>query len=230
MLDPYESEGLDRLASSGCQAFALELIPRTTRAQSMDVLSSQANIAGYAAVLKAATLYPRFFPMMMTAAGTVKAARVVVLGAGGWWVVKTRAEAAEALRQFTAAYNEADVSDKNPGVRSQNRLSRGEISDLDSQYRQGLRTFSTNYYLSPGRLNEVEVNGVNVIVDYCHNAPGMKMLGDFVDRVGDSLESSHDLARPSRIALSRLWFAVSSTKASGTSNTSSTSSSLTVAR
>ena len=62
--------------------------------------------------------------------------------------------------------------------------------------RQGLRTFSTNYYLSPGRLNEVEVNGVNVIVDYCHNAPGMKMLGDFVDRVGESLESSHDLARP----------------------------------
>ena len=48
--------------------------------------------------------------------------------------------------------------------------------------RQGLRTFSTNYYLSPGRLNEVEVNGVNVIVDYCHNAPGMQMLGDFVDR------------------------------------------------
>jgi cyanophycin synthetase len=67
--------------------------------------------------------------------------------------------------------------------------------------RQGLRTFSTNYYLSPGRLNEVEVNGVNVIVDYCHNAPGMKMLGDFVDRVGDSLASSHDLARPSRIGI-----------------------------
>jgi cyanophycin synthetase len=67
--------------------------------------------------------------------------------------------------------------------------------------RQGLRTFSTNYYLSPGRLNEVEVNGVNVIVDYCHNAPGMRMLGDFVDRVGDSLKASHELARPSRIGV-----------------------------
>ncbi len=67
--------------------------------------------------------------------------------------------------------------------------------------RQGLRTFSTNYYLSPGRLNEVDVNGVNVIVDYCHNAPGMRMLGDFVDRVGDSLESLHELARPSRIGV-----------------------------
>jgi cyanophycin synthetase len=65
--------------------------------------------------------------------------------------------------------------------------------------RQGLRTFSTNYYLAPGRLNEVDVNGVNVIVDYCHNAPGMKMLGDFVDRLGESL--SHDLARPSRIGV-----------------------------
>jgi cyanophycin synthetase len=67
--------------------------------------------------------------------------------------------------------------------------------------RQGLRSFSTNYYLSPGRLNEVDVNGVNVIVDYCHNAPGMRMLGDFVDRVGDSLQSGHDLARPSRIGI-----------------------------
>ena len=55
------------------------------------------------------------------------------------------------------------------------------------------RSFSTNYYLSPGRLNEVEVNGVNVIVDYCHNAPGMKTLGDFVDGVGDLMSSAHQL-------------------------------------
>ncbi|HSE07378.1 MAG TPA: cyanophycin synthetase [Nocardioidaceae bacterium] len=67
--------------------------------------------------------------------------------------------------------------------------------------RQGLRTFSTSYYLSPGRLNEVEVNGVNVIVDYCHNAPGMRMLGDFVDRVGEGLASSSDLGKPSRIGV-----------------------------
>jgi len=67
--------------------------------------------------------------------------------------------------------------------------------------RQGLRTFSTSYYLSPGRLNQVEVEGVNVIVDYCHNAPGMKMLGDFVDRLGESLSSTSDLARPSRIGV-----------------------------
>jgi len=63
-------------------SFALEAAPRTTRAQSLDVLSSQANIAGYKAVLLAADLYPRFMPMLMTAAGTVKAARVLILGAG----------------------------------------------------------------------------------------------------------------------------------------------------
>jgi cyanophycin synthetase len=67
--------------------------------------------------------------------------------------------------------------------------------------RQGLRTFSTNYYLSPGRLNEVEVNGVHVIVDYCHNAPGMRMLGDFVDRVGESMSTTSELGRPSRIGV-----------------------------
>src|SRR4051794_13322676 len=67
--------------------------------------------------------------------------------------------------------------------------------------RQGLRTFSTSYYLSPGRLNEVDVNGVHVLVDYCHNAPGMRMLGDFVDRVGESLSATSELGKLSRIGL-----------------------------
>jgi cyanophycin synthetase len=67
--------------------------------------------------------------------------------------------------------------------------------------RQGLRTVSTSYYLSPGRLNEVEVNGRNVIVDYCHNAPGMRMLGDFVDRVAEGLSATSDLGRVSRIGV-----------------------------
>ena len=82
MLNPFDSDGLHRLAGAGITAFALEAAPRTTRAQSMDVLSSQANIAGYKAVMIAADRYQRFFPMLMTAAGTVKAARVVVLGVG----------------------------------------------------------------------------------------------------------------------------------------------------
>ncbi|MEP7299731.1 MAG: Re/Si-specific NAD(P)(+) transhydrogenase subunit alpha [Burkholderiales bacterium] len=82
MLNPFDSDGLHRLAGAGVTSFALEAAPRTTRAQSMDVLSSQANIAGYKAVMIAADKYQRFFPMLMTAAGTVKAARVVILGVG----------------------------------------------------------------------------------------------------------------------------------------------------
>jgi len=82
MLDRFDSAGIARLAEAGITAFALEAAPRTSRAQSMDVLSSQANIAGYKAVILAANVYQRFMPMLMTAAGTVKAARVVVMGAG----------------------------------------------------------------------------------------------------------------------------------------------------
>ncbi len=82
MLNPFDAAGLQRLAIAGLTSFALEAAPRTTRAQSMDVLSSQANIAGYKAVMVAADKYQRFFPMLMTAAGTVKAARVVILGVG----------------------------------------------------------------------------------------------------------------------------------------------------
>jgi NAD(P) transhydrogenase subunit alpha len=82
MLNPFDRDGLAALAGAGLTSFALEAAPRTTRAQSMDVLSSQANIAGYKAVMIAADRYQRFFPMLMTAAGTVKAARVVILGVG----------------------------------------------------------------------------------------------------------------------------------------------------
>ncbi len=82
MLNPFDPDGLAALARAGLTSFALEAAPRTTRAQSMDVLSSQANIAGYKAVMMAANQYQRLFPMLMTAAGTIKAARVVVLGVG----------------------------------------------------------------------------------------------------------------------------------------------------
>jgi NAD(P) transhydrogenase subunit alpha len=82
LLNPHDSSGIEALAATGVTAFALEAVPRITRAQTMDVLSSQANIAGYKAVILAANEYGRFMPMLMTAAGTVKAARVLVLGAG----------------------------------------------------------------------------------------------------------------------------------------------------
>ncbi len=83
MLDPYRNTQLDTYADKGATAFAMELLPRTlSRAQNMDVLSSQANLAGYKAVLLAANEYSRPFPMFMTSAGTVKPAKVVILGVG----------------------------------------------------------------------------------------------------------------------------------------------------
>jgi NAD(P) transhydrogenase subunit alpha len=83
IMDPYGQEAaLQTMADAGVSAFAMELMPRITRAQVMDVLSSQANLAGYRAVIDAVSEYGRAMPMMMTAAGTVPAARVFIMGAG----------------------------------------------------------------------------------------------------------------------------------------------------
>ena len=82
LLNPHDKPGAEAIAKKGVTAFAMELLPRISRAQSMDVLSSQANIGGYKAVLLAAATFQRLMPMLMTAAGTVKAARVVVMGVG----------------------------------------------------------------------------------------------------------------------------------------------------
>ena len=83
IMDPYGNEAaLQQLAEAGVSAFAMELLPRISRAQSMDVLSSQANLAGYRAVIDAAEEYSRALPMMMTAAGTVPAAKAFIMGVG----------------------------------------------------------------------------------------------------------------------------------------------------
>jgi NAD(P) transhydrogenase subunit alpha len=83
IMDPYGNEAaLKQIADAGLAAFAMELMPRITRAQSMDVLSSQANLAGYRAVIEGAEEYGRALPMMMTAAGTVPAAKVFIMGVG----------------------------------------------------------------------------------------------------------------------------------------------------
>src|SRR4029077_16156986 len=83
IMDPYGHDAaLKAMADAGITAFAMELMPRITRAQSMDVLSSQANLAGYRAVIDSSSEYGRALPMMMTAAGTVPAAKVFVMGVG----------------------------------------------------------------------------------------------------------------------------------------------------
>jgi NAD(P) transhydrogenase subunit alpha len=83
LFNPYQNKDiLNTLATTGLTAFSFEMIPRTSRAQAMDVLSSMATVAGYRAVLDAALHLPRFFPMFMSAAGTIKPAKVLILGAG----------------------------------------------------------------------------------------------------------------------------------------------------
>jgi len=131
MMEPYLNDGLiDKLADAGINVFAMELIPRTSRAQSMDVLSSQANIAGYRAVLEAAVNYPRFFPVMMTSAGMAKAAKLIVLGAGvaGLQAIATarrlganveafdiRPEVKEQILSLGAKFIEIDVGESGSG-------------------------------------------------------------------------------------------------------------------
>jgi NAD(P) transhydrogenase subunit alpha len=122
MLDPFNAENAAKLAEAGVTAFALEAAPRTTRAQSLDVLSSQANIAGYKAVLVASDLYPRFMPMLMTAAGTVKAARVLILGAG-----VAGLQAIATARRLGAVIEASDVR---PAVKEQIESLGGKFLDV----------------------------------------------------------------------------------------------------
>ena len=103
LLDPLgQPARAQRLAAAGIDAYALEMVPRTTRAQSMDVLSSQANLAGYRAVLEAAQRLPRVFPMMMTAAGTIPPAKVLILGVGvaGLQAIATAKRLGAVVRAF----------------------------------------------------------------------------------------------------------------------------------
>ncbi len=104
-LDPFgDRDGLKAMADAGVAAVAMELMPRITRAQSMDILSSQANLAGYQAVIDAAAAFDRAFPMMMTAAGTVPAAKVFVMGAG-----VAGLQAIATARRLGAAVSATDV-------------------------------------------------------------------------------------------------------------------------
>ena len=129
MLNPFDKDGLQTLAGAGLTSFALEAAPRTTRAQSMDVLSSQANIAGYKAVMIAADSYQRFFPMLMTAAGTVKAARVVILGVG-----VAGLQAIATAKRLGAVIEASDVR---PSVKEQVESLGGKFIDVAVRDRRG---------------------------------------------------------------------------------------------
>lgn len=124
LLAPYDPQGAaPKLAAAKVDAIALELIPRTSRAQSMDVLSSQAGIAGYRAVVEAARLYVRFMPMMMTSAGMAKPAKAIVLGAG-----VAGLQAIASLRKLGAQVEAYDVR---PEVKEQIESLGAKFIDLD---------------------------------------------------------------------------------------------------
>jgi H+-translocating NAD(P) transhydrogenase subunit alpha len=123
LLAPHRNTELVRaLAESRVDSLAMELIPRTTRAQTMDALSSQASIAGYKAALIAATELPRYFPLLMTAAGTIKPAKVVVMGAG-----VAGLQALATARRLGAV---VEVSDIRPAVKEQVQSLGGRFIDL----------------------------------------------------------------------------------------------------
>jgi len=141
-----EHSFVDALAKAGVTGFALELIPRISRAQSMDVLSSQSNIAGYRAVIEALYEYRRIFPMMMTAAGTLSPARVVIMGAGvaGLQAIATarrlgaivsafdvRAVAKEQVESLGASFVEVD-----PGLVEEGETAGGYAREMSDDYQQ----------------------------------------------------------------------------------------------
>jgi NAD(P) transhydrogenase subunit alpha len=133
LLVPHEADGLAALAARGLTAFALERVPRITRAQAMDVLSSQANIAGYKAVLLAANAYGRFMPMLMTAAGTVKAARVLVLGAGVAGLQAIATAKRLGVESLGAKFVEVPVSDEE---RAQAQTAGGYARQMSDDYQR----------------------------------------------------------------------------------------------
>jgi NAD(P) transhydrogenase subunit alpha len=123
LMSPHRNvDMVKRLSSNKITTFALELVPRITRAQSMDVLSSQANIAGYKAVLLAAANLPKYFPLLMTAAGTIQPSRVVIMGAG----VAGLSAIATAKRLGAVV----EVSDIRPAVKEQVQSLGGKFIDL----------------------------------------------------------------------------------------------------
>jgi NAD(P) transhydrogenase subunit alpha len=130
VMDPYGNDAaLKQMADAGIAAFAMELMPRITRAQSMDVLSSQANLAGYKAAIDAAAQFGRAMPMMMTAAGTIAPARVLVMGAG-----VAGLQAIATARRLGAIVSATDVR---PATKEQvESLGATFVAVMDEEFRQ----------------------------------------------------------------------------------------------
>src|SRR5215204_4108273 len=164
IMDPYGNEAAIRaLAEAGVAAFAMELMPRITRAQSMDVLSSQANLAGYRAVIDASAEYGRAFPMMMTAAGTVPAARVFVMGVG-----VAGLQAIATARRLGAVVTATDVR---PAVKEQvESLGAKFLAVEDEEFKQAetaggyAKEMSKEYQLKQAALTAEHIKKQDIII------------------------------------------------------------------
>lgn len=164
MLDPYsDREGIEALAKAGVIAFSMEFMPRITRAQSMDVLSSQTNLAGYKAVVDAASHFSRAMPMMMTAAGTVPAARVFVMGAG-----VAGLQAIATARRLGAVISATDVR---PAAKEQVESLGGKfIAVMDEEFKQAetaggyAKEMSAEYKQKQAALVAEHVKGQDIVI------------------------------------------------------------------
>jgi NAD(P) transhydrogenase subunit alpha len=196
-LAPLTSAGSTRaLAQAGTTAFAMESIPRITRAQSMDALSSQSNVAGYKAAMLAATELQRFFPMLMTAAGTIRPANVLVLGAGvaGLQAIATarrlgaqvtgydvRPEVAEQVQSLGAKFLDVGVSAAGEGGYAR-ELTEEERAQQQRALQEAITTFDAviTTALVPGRRAPIlvttdAVNGMkpgSVVIDLAGESGG----------------------------------------------------------
>src|ERR1700756_2342097 len=164
IMDPYGNEAaLKTIADAGVSAFAMELMPRITRAQVMDVLSSQANLAGYRAVIEAAESFGRAFPMMMTAAGTVPAAKVFVMGVG-----VAGLQAIATARRLGAVVTATDVR---PAVKEQvESLGAKFLAVEDEEFRQAetaggyAKEMSKEYQAKQAALTAEHIKKQDVII------------------------------------------------------------------
>ncbi|HXF52717.1 MAG TPA: Re/Si-specific NAD(P)(+) transhydrogenase subunit alpha [Hyphomicrobiaceae bacterium] len=164
MLDPYgDRSGLQAMASTGVSAFAMELMPRITRAQSMDVLSSQANLAGYKAVIDAAAMFEQALPLMMTAAGTVPAAKVFVMGVG-----VAGLQAIATARRLGAIVSATDVR---PATKEQvASLGAKFIAVEDDEFRQAqtaagyAKPMSAEYQKKQAELLAAHIKGQDIVI------------------------------------------------------------------
>jgi H+-translocating NAD(P) transhydrogenase subunit alpha len=164
MIDPFGARsGLEALAAKGAAAFAMEFMPRITRAQAMDVLSSQSNLAGYKAVIDAAAHFGRAFPMMMTAAGTVPAARVFVMGAG-----VAGLQAIATARRLGAAVSATDVR---PAAKEQvQSLGAKFIAVEDEEFKQAeaaggyAKEMSPEYQRKQAELVASHIAGQDIVI------------------------------------------------------------------